>query len=127
MFARMGIRLGMSLVGIAVGLALAAKLLGHVSISVTGLVEATILFWVVHLLVDFIALRILIRNASVAVAGLLALLSTVISLAIVSAIVGGMHIKGVSTYLIATLIIWITTAAADIWGRRMIRARRRLG
>ena len=127
MLARMGIRFGMSLVGIAVGLALAAKLLGHVSITVTGLVEATILFWVVHLLVDFIALRMLIRNASVAVAGLLALLSTVISLAIVSAIVSGIHIKGASTYLIATLIIWITTAAADIWGRRMIRARRRLG
>jgi hypothetical protein len=127
MLARIGIRLGMSLVGIAVGLALSAKLLNHMSISTTGLVEATILFWIVHLLVDFVALRVLIRNPSVAVAGLLALLSTVISLAIVTAIVDGMHIKGASTYLIATLIIWITTAGADIWGHRMIRARRRLG
>jgi len=127
MFARLGIRMGMSLVGIAVGLAISAKLLGHVSITLTGLIEATILFWIVHLIVDFIALRALIRNPSVAVAGLLALLSTVISLAIVSAIVSGMHIKGVSSYVIATLIIWVTTAGADIWARRMIRARRRLG
>src|SRR5262249_38745240 len=99
MFARLGIRWGMSLAGSALGLAISAKLLGHISINLTGLIEATILFWIVHLIVDFLALRVLIRNPSVAVAGLLALLSTVISLAIVSALVSGMHIKGASSYL----------------------------
>ena len=124
MLARWGIRLLASLVGIAAGIILSAAVLSDFSAGAGAIVGATIVFWVVHLIVDFMALRVLVRNPSIAVAGLLALASTIVSLIIVNILVSGLHISGASTYLVATLIIWITTAAGDIVGRRKIRARR---
>ena len=125
MLARWGINLGMTLVGIAVGLLLCAALLGDdFEINTQGLIFATIVFWIVHLILNFIALKILIREPSVAMAGLLALVSTIIALLIVNLIVDDISISGTMTYVFATLIIWITTALADFMGTRMIRSRR---
>src|SRR6476619_3917542 len=97
MLARWGIRLWTSLAGIA-----------------GALVVATLLFWIIHIAVQFLALRVLVRQPSVALAGLLALASTVVALIIVNIIVSGMSIHGVSTYVLATLIIWLATAAGDV-------------
>lgn len=125
MFARMGINLVMSLVGIAVGLLLCAAIFGDdFDMTTEGLIFATIVFWIAHLILNFIALRILIREPSVAMAGLLALVSTIVALLIVNWIVDGISISGTMTYVLATLIIWITTAVADFMGTRMVRARR---
>jgi hypothetical protein len=125
--ARLGIRLVASLVGIAVGFLVAAAVLDGFHLSASALVEGTIVFWVVHLIVNFIALKMLIRQPSVAMAGVLALLSTIVSLMIVNVIVSGITIRGSSTYVLTTLIIWVTTVAGDMVGRRRIRARRALG
>jgi hypothetical protein len=122
---RWGIRLGSSLVGIAAGLLLSAAVLSKLSITASALVEATLIFWLVHLVVQVMALRVLVRQPSIALAGLLALASTVISLIIVSAIVSGLTIHGAASYVPAALIIWLTTAISDTIGRRKIRARRR--
>ena len=89
-----------------------------------ALVKATLIFWVVHFIVQVVALRILIRQPSISLAGLLALLSTVISLIIVTAIVGGLSIHGPKAYIPATLIIWVTTALSDTIGARKIKASR---
>jgi hypothetical protein len=124
MLVRWGIRLLSSLIGIGVGIAIAAIALGDFDLSSSGLVEATILFWIVHLIVSFLALRILVRQPSVAMVGLLALGATVVSLIIVSIIVGGVKIHGPLTYIVAAIIIWITTAIGDFIGQRMIRERR---
>jgi hypothetical protein len=96
-----------------------------VSAGAGAILEATLVFWIVHIVVDFLALRVVIRNPSVALAGLLALASTVVSLVIVNLIVSGLSISGATDYILATLIIWITTAVADIAGRRRIREARR--
>jgi len=125
MLARWGIRLGTSLVGIAVGILLSSTLLSSLSITAAAVVEATLVFWVVHLVVSFVALRVLVREPSIALAGLLALASTIISLIIVNAIVSGLMIHRIQTYVAATVIIWLTTSVSDMIGRRMIRARRR--
>ena len=124
MLARWGIRLWTSLAGIAVGIVVSATVLDRFSIDAGALVVATLLFWIIHIAVQFLALRVLIRQPSVALAGLLALASTVVALIIVNIIVSGMSIHGVSTYVLATLIIWLATAAGDVLGHRMIRARR---
>jgi uncharacterized membrane protein YvlD (DUF360 family) len=57
-------------------------------------------------------------------AGLLALLATIVSLFIVNAIVSGLTIHGAKTYIPAALIIWLTTAIGDTVGVRMIKERR---
>jgi len=121
---RLGIRFGASLVGIAVGLLLSGALLSKFSIDATAVVEATLIFWLVHLGVSFVALRVLVREPSVALAGLLALASTIVSLIIVNAIVSGLYITGLQTYVLATVIIWAATAISDTIGRRIVRARR---
>jgi CDP-diglyceride synthetase len=122
--ARWGIRLLTSLAGIAVGIVVSATLLDDFSTDAGAVVVATVLFWIVHLAVQFLALRVLIRQPSVALAGLLALASTIVALIIVNIIVSGMRIHGISTYVLATLIIWLATVGGDVVGHRMIRARR---
>jgi putative membrane protein len=124
MLTRWGIRLGSSLVGIAAGLLLSAAVVSKLSITASALVEATLIFWLVHFVVQVIALRVLIRQPSIALAGLLALASTVISLVIVNLIVSGLTIHGAAAYVPATLIIWLTTAISDTIGGRMIKDRR---
>ena len=124
MLARWGIRLGSSLVGIAVGILLSSTLLSRFSITAAAVVQATLVFWLVHLVVTFVALRVLVREPSIALAGLLALASTIVSLIIVNAIVSGLTIHQIQTYVAATVIIWLTTSVSDMIGRRMIRARR---
>ncbi len=124
MFARLGIRFGSALIGIALGIVVSAAVLSGVSVTPVALVEATAVFWLVHIVVSFMALRVLVRQPSVSMAGLLAVASTVVSLIIVSLIISGLSIKGPMSYLGATLIIWATTAIGDVVGSRMIRARR---
>jgi len=124
MLARWGIRFASSLVGIFAGLALSSAVLSRFSIDATALVEATLVFWVVHLVVQVIALKVLVRQPSVALAGLLALAATIVSLIIVDLIISGLTISGAQTYVLATLIIWLTTAAGDAVGRQKIRDRR---
>jgi hypothetical protein len=123
MLRRWGIRLAASLVGIAVGLLVCSALLTKFSISATALLEATLLFWVVHIVVQFTALRILVRQPSVALAGLLALASTIVALVIVALVIEGLSVSGPGTYVAATVIIWVTTATADTVAARMVRDR----
>ncbi|HWX96385.1 MAG TPA: hypothetical protein VNZ01_05985 [Solirubrobacteraceae bacterium] len=123
MLARLGIRLGTSLLAIALGILLSTALLSKFSVNATAVVEATLLFWGVHIVVQVLALRVLVRQPSIALAGLLALASTVVSLIIVNAIVSGLTIHGLQTYVFATLIIWVTTSLGDIAARQLIRSR----
>ncbi len=124
MLARFGIRLGTSLIAIAVGILISGEVLSRFSVNATAIVESTIVFWLVHLATQFMALKVLVRQPSIALAGLLALASTIVSLIIVNAIVSGLTIHGLNTYVFATLIIWVTTSIGDIAARRMIRDRR---
>ena len=88
------------------------------------MLEATLLFWIVHILVSFVALRVLIRQPSVALAGLLALASTIIALVIVALVVPGLHIHGAATFVAATVIIWLANVVGDFAARSLIRDRR---
>jgi hypothetical protein len=55
MLARWGIRLGSSLAGIALGLIVSATLLDRFSLDGGALVIATLLFWIVHIVIQFLA------------------------------------------------------------------------
>jgi len=125
LLARLGIRFAAALAGIAIGIVVSSALLDDFAATATGVVIATVLFWIIHIVVQFLALRVLIRQPSIALAGLLALCSTIISLVIVNLLVDDISISGATTYVLATLIIWLCTAVADIAGGRLIRARRR--
>jgi len=125
MLARWGIRIASSLIGIAAGIIISVALLDDFSASTAGIVEATIVFWVVHIVVSFFALRVFVRDPSVSLALLLALASTIISLIVVNLVISDFSVDGAANYLVAAIIIWICTAIADVIGGRMIRERRR--
>jgi len=122
---RLGIRFAASLIGIAAGILASSAVLSRFSVDAAAVVQATLLFWIIHLGVQLIALRVLVRQPSIALAGLLAMASTIVALIIVNLIVSGLYIRGASTYVLATLIIWAFTAASDTIGRRTARERRR--
>jgi hypothetical protein len=124
-FQRLGIRVLSSLAGIAVGLVLSAAFLSGFKISFGALVVSSLVFWAAHLLVSFFLLRILVRQPSIALAGLLALASTVVSLVITSVFVNGLTVHGVQAYVVSTVVIWLCTVGADFLGRRRIRELRR--
>ena len=124
MLARIGIRIVFSLVGILIGIVASVALLDEFSATTQAIVVSTLLFWAVNLVVNFFALRVLIRQPSVTTAGLLALASTIVSLIIVNIVVSGLKIHGAGTYLATTVIIWIATTLADMIGGRKIRQRR---
>ena len=124
MFVRWGIRVGTSLAGVAVGILVSSAVLSEFSVDATAVVEAVLIFWLVHLVVQLFALKVLVHEPSIALAGLLALASTIVALIIVNAIVSGLSIHGFQTYVFATLIIWVATSIGDMIGRRMIKARR---
>ena len=92
MLARLGIRLGTSLIGIAAGILISGAVLSRFSVNATAIVETTIVFWLVHLATQFMALKVLVRQPSIALAGLLALASTIVALIIVNVIVSGLTI-----------------------------------
>ena len=125
MLARLGIRVVSSLVGILIGLVVSVVALSGFSATFSAILISTAVFWGVHVAVDFIVLRVLVRERSVVLAVLIALASTVVSLILVDIFVSGLKIHGVSTFLTAILVIWIATAVADMIGRRKIRAARR--
>jgi len=94
MLLRWGIRVGTSLAGIAVGIIVSSAVLSDFSINATAVVEAVLIFWLVHLVVQLFALKVLVHEPSIALAGLLALASTIVALIIVNAIVSGLGIHG---------------------------------
>jgi hypothetical protein len=124
MLVRPAIRLGTSLIAIAVGIIVSAAVLSRLSITATAVIEATLVFWFVHLATQFMALKVLVHQPSIALVGLLAVASTVLALIIVNVVVNGLSIHGLNTYVFATLIIWVMTSIGAITARQMIRARR---
>ena len=124
MLARLAIRLGATLIGVAVGILVSSAALSRFSIGATAVVQATLVFWLAHLATQFMALKVLVRQPSIALAGLLAIGSTIVALIIVKVIVSGLHIRGLNTYVFATLIIWVMTSIGDMGARQMIRKRR---
>jgi hypothetical protein len=124
MLTRWGIRLGSSLAGIAGGLLLGSIILSGMSISFGALIAATVIFFGVNFVVQILALRTLVRQPSVAMAGLLAMAATVVSLILVSLIVDGLKIHGIGTYVGAALLVWVGMATADVLaGRKLTELR----
>ncbi|MFM7224177.1 MAG: hypothetical protein ACKOBG_01400 [Actinomycetota bacterium] len=125
MLARLGIRVVTGLVGAVVGLVLSAALLSGVSLTVTGLIQAAIVFWIIHVLVTFVALRALVREPTITRVVFLPMLVTIASLVICSILVSGLSIHGPMSYVWSGLILWACMAAAHAGGRRKLREQRR--
>lgn len=107
------IRIGLTLLGNALGLLLASIFIDDVSVSGTAFVIAVVIFTVLTLLLEPLVSRIAQGNLEVLASGS-ALITTAAALLLTAAISDGLSIDGIGAWLLATIIVWLATALIGI-------------
>jgi uncharacterized membrane protein YvlD (DUF360 family) len=106
---RLLLRAAISLVTVAVALLICLWVLPGFSIGFAGFIVAVIVFAIAQAILAPLILKIVTRHAEALVGGI-GLISTFVALLIASLFPSGVHLSGISTWLLATLIIWVVTA-----------------
>lgn len=108
---RLLVRMGIALAANAVGLLVAAIVLSGMDIDVTSFIIAVVIFTVVlALLTPFLAMQL--RKADSAALGGVALIATLVALIVTDLVSDGFTIRGVGTWLAATVIVWAASLLA---------------
>lgn len=107
------IRIGLALLGNALGLLLASVLIDDISVSGTAFVIAVLVFTVLTLLIEPLVNRVAQGNFEALASGS-ALITTALALLVTAAISDGLSIDGVGAWLLATVIVWLATALIGI-------------
>jgi len=108
---RLLIRIGLSLLGSALGLWVASLILDDMSVSGTAFVIAVIIFTVLTAVLQPLIAKTAEKNAP-ALQGASALVTTFLALLITELISDGLSIDGLSTWIFATVIVWFFTMLA---------------
>ncbi|MCZ3388495.1 MAG: phage holin family protein [Actinomycetia bacterium] len=107
------VRAAIFLLSAAIGLLVAKVTLDGMSIDASSFIAVVVTFAVLQsVLAPFFA-RATARNAP-ALLGATGLISTFVALLVADLISDGLTITGVDTWLLATLIVWITTMLATL-------------
>jgi uncharacterized membrane protein YvlD (DUF360 family) len=110
---RLLVRTLILLVANAVGLLIAALVLDKMEIDVTGFIIAVVIFTVIlALLQPFFASHLQRRNASAAALGGVSLIATLVALIVTDLISDGFDISGVTTWIVAAVIVWASSLLA---------------
>jgi putative membrane protein len=102
------IGVGISLLANALGLLAAAYLLDDFELTATGFVVAVVLFTVVYALAQPFLTQMAMSKVP-ALRGGVALIATLVGLIITAAITDGLSISGLSTWVLAALIVWVVS------------------
>jgi uncharacterized membrane protein YvlD (DUF360 family) len=109
----------MSLLANALALVVASMFLTGFAITGFGFVVAVCIFTAATVLLEPLITRIAAKNAPYLLGGI-ALVTTLVGLVITTLFTDGLHIIGVSTWIMATLIIWIAAIVASLVLRRYL-------
>lgn len=120
---RLLINAGISLLGSALGLVVAAWLLDGVSITLSGFVWAVIVFTVAQTILAPFVLNMARKYAS-GLLGAIGLVSTLLALWIASLFSGGLSISGTGTWVLASLVVW-AVSALGVWLLPMVLLKKR--
>ena len=104
-------RVVLALLGNAIGLIVAAWILDDMSINGTAFVIAVGIFTLIEVLVQPALQKAALRRSD-ALAGSSALVATFIALVVTALVSDGLQIDGGSTWLYATVIVWLATMLA---------------
>ena len=104
-------RVVLALLGNAIGLIVAAWILDDMSINGTAFVVAVGIFTLIEVLVQPALQKAALRGSD-ALAGGSALVATFIALVGTALVSDGLQIDGASTWLYATVIVWLATMLA---------------
>jgi len=97
----------------AIGLLAADLLVPGVSVSPWGFVAAVVIFTVAQAILAPSFLKIASRYASAFLGGI-GLVSTFVALLVASLLSNGLTISGIGSWIGATVVVWLFTAAATI-------------
>ncbi len=106
-------RVGLSLLGNAIGLLLAALILDKMSLDGVAFVIAVVIFTVLSAVLDPLVSKLAEKYAS-ALQGGSALVSTFLALVLTALLSDGLSIDGTSTWVVATVLVWLFTMLAGI-------------
>lgn len=98
--------LTLSLLANAVGLFMASLILDGFQISGVSFIIAVAIFTIVEVIADPLITKIAINNVP-ALRGGIALVTTFVGLLITNIVSDGISVDGVSTWVLATLIVWL--------------------
>ena len=110
---RLVVRTAIALVGNAVGLIVASLVFDDFSINVTGFIVALIIFTIaVALLTPFLSQMLQRNRSSSSALGGVALISTFAALLVTDLLSDGLTISGISTWIGATVVVWLGSLIA---------------
>lgn len=107
--ARFALRTVVFLGTAALGMLVVWWVLDDVTLSLPGFLTATIVFALAQSLFAPIA-RTVTRRYAPALLGGVGLISTFVALLVATLFPGGLQISGVTTWILATVLVWIVTA-----------------
>ena len=90
----------------------------------TGFILAIIVFALVQALIEWLVAKIFHRSAPT-VAGVAGLLSTFLALWVATLITDGLSFDGVAAWILATVVVWLTTALLGWLAIRYLLTERR--
>jgi hypothetical protein len=96
-----------------VGLLVAWAVLPKFGINAGSFVIAVLIFTVVEVIVEPL-LRQMAINGARALRGSVALVATLVGLIVTDLVSSGLHIQGLSTWIFATVIVWLATLLATL-------------
>jgi uncharacterized membrane protein YvlD (DUF360 family) len=115
------IRIGLALLGNALGLWLAAIVLGDMEISGAAFLLAVVIFTVLTVVIQPLVEKAA-ENSAEALQGGSGLIATALALLITAWISDGLQIDGIGTFLLATVIVWLGTVIIGVLlGRFVLR------
>jgi uncharacterized membrane protein YvlD (DUF360 family) len=97
----------------AIGLLVAAWLVPGVSVSVVGFITAVVVFSIAQAILSPFIFKMASRYASALLGGI-GLVSTLVALILAAALTHGLSIRGIGSWLAATLVVWLVTALATL-------------
>ncbi len=102
-----------SLLASAVGIIVAAAVLEDMTVNSSAFIVAVLIFTLVNALATPFLANVA-RKGATALLGAVALISTLVSLIVTHAINDGFSIHGLSTWVIAAVIVWLAGLVAAI-------------
>lgn len=110
---RLLLRVAVFLGSSALGLVVAGWLVSGVSLSVWGFVAAVVIFTLAQAILSPFFVKMATRYASAFLGGI-GLVSTFVALLLASLLSHGLSIRGVGSWIAATVVVWLVTAAATV-------------
>ncbi|VEG58244.1 Membrane protein of uncharacterised function [Mycolicibacterium aurum] len=110
---RLVLRVAVFLGSSAIGLLVAGWLVPGVSLSVLGFITAVVIFTVAQAILSPFFLKMASRYASAFLGGI-GLVSTFAALLLASLLSNGLSIRGIGSWIAATVVVWLVTALATV-------------